>query len=187
MFSFSCTLPVMKVATAAGTKVMDSTIAESKATTTVKAIGWNILPSTPVSEKIGKYTTVIIKIPKMLGLITSAVAFEAKLKRSSFVRSLPNLCCSIPKRRRQFSIMITAPSTIKPKSKAPRLIKFPDTLFSTMPVIVISMAIGITRAVMRAARKFPRRRNRITMTSNAPSARFFSTVLMVFSTKVVRS
>ena len=51
--SFSSTLPVTKVATAAGTKVRDSTRAAVKAMTTVMAIGWNIFPSTPVRAKIG--------------------------------------------------------------------------------------------------------------------------------------
>ena len=45
-----------------------------KAITTVAAMGWNIFPSTPVSEKIGIYTTVMIATPKRLGRITSAVA-----------------------------------------------------------------------------------------------------------------
>jgi hypothetical protein len=44
----------MNSATAAGMKVTDRIIAPSSAVTTVKAIGWNILPSTPVSAKIGR-------------------------------------------------------------------------------------------------------------------------------------
>jgi len=50
----------MKTATAAGTNVTERIIAPSNAATTVKAIGWNIFPSTPVRAKIGKYTTMMI-------------------------------------------------------------------------------------------------------------------------------
>ena len=83
--------------------------------------------------------------------------------------------------------MITAPSTIKPKSNAPRLIKFPETLFLTMPVIVISIEIGITAAVINAALIFPSSRNKTTITNKAPSKRFFSTVVIALLTKSVRS
>ncbi len=53
-FSFSATRSPMPSATAAGTKVTDSTMAAASASTTVIAIGWNILPSTPDSAKIGR-------------------------------------------------------------------------------------------------------------------------------------
>ena len=53
-FSFSATLLPMNSATAAGMKVTDRTIAPNSAITTVSAMGWNILPSTPVSAKIGR-------------------------------------------------------------------------------------------------------------------------------------
>ena len=53
-FSRSLTQPPRNTATAAGTKVTDSTIADSKAMTTVAAMGWNIFPSTPVRLKIGR-------------------------------------------------------------------------------------------------------------------------------------
>ncbi|MNK80860.1 hypothetical protein D3C87_1005910 [compost metagenome] len=52
-FSFSATRSPMHSATAAGTKVTDRISAPSSASTTVFAIGWNILPSTPVSARIG--------------------------------------------------------------------------------------------------------------------------------------
>ena len=84
-------------------------------------------------------------------------------------------------------MMITAPSTIRPKSSAPRLIRLPETPPRTMPVMVISIAIGITAAVISAARKFPSRSSSTTMTSSAPSTRFLVTVAMVRSTSEVRS
>ncbi len=53
-FSFSATLSPMNSAIAAGMKVMDSSMAPASAMTTVSAMGWNILPSTPVSAKMGR-------------------------------------------------------------------------------------------------------------------------------------
>ena len=63
--------------------------------------------------------------------------------------------CRSPSRRRQFSTMITAPSTIRPKSIAPRLIRLPLILVCTMPIAVSSIESGIASAVMSAARKLP--------------------------------
>jgi hypothetical protein len=53
-FSFSATRLPMNSATAAGTNVTERIMAPTRAITTVKAIGWNSLPSTPVSAKIGR-------------------------------------------------------------------------------------------------------------------------------------
>ena len=53
-FSLSETLPVTKIATAAGTKVTDSSAAPASAISTVSAIGVNILPSVPVRVRIGR-------------------------------------------------------------------------------------------------------------------------------------
>ena len=55
--------------------------------------------------------------------------------------------------------MMTAPSTIRPKSSAPRLIRLALIRPCHMPMAVISMAIGMTSAVITAARKFPSSRN----------------------------
>ena len=51
-----------------------------------------------------------------------------------------------------FSTITTAPSTIMPKSSAPRLIRLALTLLVNMPVKVNSIASGITIAVISAAR-----------------------------------
>ena len=53
-FSCSDTLPVTSSATAAGTNVIDRMLAPVSAISTVSAIGVNILPSTPVSVRIGR-------------------------------------------------------------------------------------------------------------------------------------
>ena len=59
-FSFSATLLPMKSAMAAGTNVTERTIAPNSASSTVYAIGWNIFPSTPVSARMGMYTTMMM-------------------------------------------------------------------------------------------------------------------------------
>ena len=86
-----------------------------------------------------------------------------------------------------FSTITTAPSTIMPKSSAPRLIRLALTLLVNMPVKVNSIASGITIAVISAARMLPKNRNNTATTSSAPSKRFFFTVAMAFSTRLVRS
>ena len=55
-----------------------------------------------------------------------------------------------------------------------------------MPVIVKSIDSGMTAAAMSAARKFPSNAKSTTMTSTAPSSRFFFTVAIVASTRLVR-
>ena len=57
----------MNRATAAGTKVTDRIIAPSSASTTVSAMGWNMRPSTPVSAKMGRYTTMMMSWPNSSG------------------------------------------------------------------------------------------------------------------------
>ena len=77
-------------------------------------------------------------------------------------------------------------STIRPKSSAPRLIKLPETPRRFIPVAVISIVIGMTAAVINAARILPSSRNSTTMTRSAPSTRFFSTVAIVALTSFER-
>ncbi|MOA50693.1 hypothetical protein D3C78_1737480 [compost metagenome] len=86
-----------------------------------------------------------------------------------------------------FSTITTAPSTMMPKSSAPRLMRLALTLLENIPVKVNSIDNGITIAVMIAARMLPRNRKRIAITRIAPSIRFFLTVVMALSTRLVRS
>ena len=51
--SFSSTGFDNQMASIAGTKVSDRTKAKASARMTVRAIGWNVFPSTPVSVSIG--------------------------------------------------------------------------------------------------------------------------------------
>ncbi|MNV66194.1 hypothetical protein D3C71_1589360 [compost metagenome] len=180
-------MPVTNIAMAAGTKVTDSSMAPSRAITTVNAIGWNILPSTPVRAKIGRYTTMMINCPKISGRRASRAAANTSWKRSARVSTRPCLCCAWARRRIAFSTMTTAPSTMMPKSSAPRLIRLALTLLLNMPVKVNSIDNGMTMAVISAARMLPRNRNSTAITRIAPSMRFFFTVAMALSTSVVRS
>ena len=118
----------------------------------------------------------MMSVPNRLGLMTSLLPARIVSIRSSSVSSRPRRCCSAASSRRQFSTMMTAPSTMMPKSIAPRLIRLALTLLSTMPVIVNSIDSGMTQAVISAARMLPRIRNSTAITSAAPSMRFFSTV-----------
>ena len=55
-----------------------------------------------------------------------------------------------------------------------------------MPDAVISIVIGMTAAVISAARILPSSRKSTAMTSKAPSTRFFSTVAIVALTSFER-
>jgi len=55
----------------------------------------------------------------------------------------------------------------QPEVQRAKAHQIPETRFSTIPVIVSSMASGITAAVISAARMFPSSRNSTTMTSSA--------------------
>ena len=83
--------------------------------------------------------------------------------------------------------MITAPSTINPKSSAPKLIKFPETPKIFIIMMAKSIAKGITDATKNPARKFPRNKTNTKTTINAPSIKFFSTVPIALFTIFVRS
>jgi len=82
--------------------------------------------------------------------------------------------------------MITAPSTIRPKSIAPSDIRLPLTSLCTIPVAVISIDSGIASAQISAAFTFPSRSSSTMMTSTAPSNRLLRTVAIVASTSFVR-
>ena len=80
------------------------------------------------------------------------------------------------------STIITAPSTIRPKSIAPKLIRFPDTPNSRIIPSANNIASGITEATTKPPLKLPKKRIRINMTIKAPSARFLTTVEIALST-----
>ena len=86
-----------------------------------------------------------------------------------------------------FSTITTAPSTMIPKSIAPRLMRLPLTPSLVIPAAASSMDKGIAAVTIKAARTLPSSSSRIAATSNAPSARFFQTVRNVASIRSRRS
>ena len=85
------------------------------------------------------------------------------------------------------STMITAPSTINPKSIAPKLMRLAET-----PKICISAKAnnklnGMTDATIKPARQLPSNSTRINTTIRPPSIKFFSTVEMDFPINTLRS
>ena len=83
--------------------------------------------------------------------------------------------------------MMTAPSTISPKSMAPRLIKLPDSPSALMTVTANNKASGMVVATTMPARKSPSKSSKMAITNSAPSSRFLTTVRTVRSTSTERS
>ncbi len=72
--------------------------------------------------------------------------------------------------------MITEPSTIVPKSIAPKLMRFAEMPKMAMPRNANRSESGMVQATTRAARQLPRNASRTTMTSEAPMSRLSRTV-----------
>ena len=87
----------------------------------------------------------------------------------------------------QFSTTTTAPSTMMPKSIAPRLIRFADTSNAFIAVIMQSADSGIAAATIRPARRLPTSSSSMTTTSTAPLLMFSTTVSIVRPISSVRS
>ena len=83
--------------------------------------------------------------------------------------------------------MTTAPSMIRPKSIAPRLIRFPEIPKRAIPVSAKRNESGIAEATMSAARQLPNSTSSTATTSTAPSKRLVLTVLIVRSISCERS
>ena len=81
----------------------------------------------------------------------------------------------------KFSIITTAPSTMRPKSIAPSDMRFAETPKTLIPKKPASIAIGITAATMSDARTSRRKKKRTAMTRSEPSTRFRVTVRAVRS------
>ena len=85
------------------------------------------------------------------------------------------------------STIITAPSTIKPKSNAPKLIKLPLTPNKFIKIIANNIDKGMIDATKKPALKFPRNNTKTKTTIKAPSAKFLLTVLIALFTIFVLS
>ena len=113
----------------------------------------------------------MIATAKAIGRATSAAAAATVRTRGS--PAWPDL------RRSVFSTSTTDPSTIMPKSIAPRLIRFAEMPRWCMPTRATSSDSGITEVTTRAARQSPSMTSSTAITSTAPSARLSRTVRMV--------
>ena len=154
--------------------------AATSASTTVIAMGRNIFPSTPLSDSTGTYTSRMTKTPKNEGLATAAQAFAT--------RSAQGIPSSAPSPRwNTCSTSTTAPSTRRPKSTAPRLMRLPDTPRPVIAAVAPSIATGIVSATTTPARPLPRVSSSTRHTRNPPSARLRATVRRVASTSSLRS
>ena len=85
------------------------------------------------------------------------------------------------------STIITAPSTISPKSIAPKLMRLPLTPNKFIKIMAKSIAKGITEATISPALKFPNSNTNTNTTISPPSIKFFSTVPIALFTNSVRS
>ena len=88
---------------------------------------------------------------------------------------------------KQASTIITAPSTISPKSNAPKLIKLPLTPNKFIRITAINIAIGITEATIKPALILPKKNIKTNNTINAPSIKLVPTVFIELFTILVRS
>ena len=128
----------------------------------------------------------MIPTPNRVGRATSAEASSAWRNRSANSGARPSRRCSSAKRRMMFSTITTAPSTMIPKSMAPRLSRFALIRPCTMPEVARSIESGITSATMSAPARLPSSSSRSAITSAAPVTRFVRTVSSVAFTSLPR-
>ena len=84
-------------------------------------------------------------------------------------------------------MIITAPSTKIPKSKAPRLIRFAQTSKIYIIIKAKSNAKGMVDATIKPPRKLPKKITKTKITISAPIPRFSATVLVVLLIILLRS
>ena len=130
---------------------------------------------------------VMIATPKNIGLPTCLLAVSTVWRRSSVVSGRRRWCWRIPSWRTTFSTMTTAPSMIRPKSIAPRLIKFPETPNFNMPVTANRNESGMAAVTMSAARQLPSNTSKTAMTKIVLSNKLFRTVWIVLLIRIERS
>ena len=85
------------------------------------------------------------------------------------------------------STTMTEPSTMIPKSMAPKLIRLALTPKSCIMPKAKSRESGMAVTTINPARRLPKKSTKTKMTIRAPSKRFFSTVWIARCTKSVRS
>lgn len=128
----------------------------------------------------------MISIENSVGRPTSTAASRIMCFLSPSPSTLPPWLAS-DSLRNTFSTTITAPSTMMPKSIAPRDNRLAGMPTQVSPRKVASRASGIVIATITAARRLPRNSHSTIDTSNAPSSRLVNTVLKVLLISQVRS
>ena len=96
----------------------------------------------------------------------------------------PPLTCSFANTA---STIITAPSTISPKSSAPKLIRLPLTPKRFIMITANNIANGIIDATNSPARRLPKKITNTNKTIKAPSSKLSRTVDMALFTILERS
>ena len=150
-------------------------------------MGRNILPSVPCRVSTGRKTTVMIAMPKTIGRATCFADFSIITCRSTLLRGRPSSCPFSDSRLMLDSVITTEPSTMIPKSIAPRLRRLAAIANSYIPMMAKSMARGITAATNSPARRLPKRTKRINTTRIAPAIKLCLTVRMTWAVSSVRS
>ena len=153
----------------------------------VQAIGRNIFPSMPSRARTGKKTTMMMAMPKTMGRATLLAEEVTTSSRSSGVRVRPRERLRCARLRMFASVITTEPSTMMPKSMAPRLSRLAAIANWYMPSSAKSIASGMASATRSPARMFPSNTKSTRMTSAAPASRLCSTVPMTWVVSSVRS
>ena len=128
----------------------------------------------------------MISWPKKAAFIIFLEAFEAI---SSLVSDFTAFFLTTYEytRKTVLSTMMTAPSTIIPKSIAPKLIRFAQTSKAFININANNNDRGIVDATMRPPRQFPKSKTKTKITMRPPSNRFPITVPVVSAINSLRS
>ncbi len=163
-----------------GISISATARAPSMANATVYAIGENIFFSILSNVNSGIYAIIIISIEKKIGLPISTQRFTM-FSFCSSARGLSSLFLST------VSSITIDPSTIIPKSIAPRERRFAWISVKYMKIKAISSESGIVIAITSALRQLPRNIISTPITSRTPKSRVCETVFRVAFTRWVLS
>ncbi len=158
------------------TRVRLSGNAAVSAKSAVKARGRSIWPSTPPRISPGQYEIKMISQPITMGVATSMAARLTTRLRSEKSKLRPRPSWLLESLKRTLSTMTTAPSTISPKSSAPRLIKLPDIPSQESAQRANRNAAGITKMVIKVARQLRKKNSRTAVTRDIAKERFTAIV-----------
>ena len=132
---------------------------------------------------MGMCAAMMMSIENKVGRPTSLVASMISCLRSESDMSSGSRC----RRCMMFSITITAPSTMMPKSMAPSDKRLAGTPMNLSPKNVARSDRGITKTTAKLALRLDKNRYSTKDTSSAPSTRFLNTVVRVLPMSHVRS